>query len=289
MLKSLCIKVNNKNVADYLLKSFQKVDLCNICISKHKFKLYNNIIIHYTGEEIDSFFDIIANTLSNVIIDFYELKIIEHIINSNYFYFTNLEQEKILNICKEDIKNAEEKELLIKKDSIFLSCLDYFNNNKSLILDGFVNFRLTNYIKILDVITDIAVNKFVIDREYSEFIDLLKMYISSKECGINIVHLIYNQPESILLDEFKNVINLDNNILNSKYLSDITFSSNDYALNTLLTLLPQVIYIHIIDIEDEFINTLKLIFDDRVYICNDCSICKIYRLEKIKKEQNFFN
>ena len=129
-----------------------------------------------------------------------------------------------------------------------------------------------------------AVNKFVIDREYTEFIDLLKCYINSKDCGTNIVHLIYHNQESILLDEFKKNIDLDDSILNSKYLSDITFSSNDYTLNTLLTLLPKKIYIHLIDnIQDEFINTLKLVFDDRIYLCNDCNICKIYRLEKIHK------
>ena len=27
------------------------------------------------------------------------------------------------------------------------------------------------------------------------------------------------------------------------------------------------------------INTLKLVFDNRIYICNDCNICKVYRLE----------
>ena len=127
-------------------------------------------------------------------------------------------------------------------------------------------------------------NKFIIDREYTEFIDLLKCYISSKDYGTNIVHLIYQNQESILLDEFKKIIDLDDSILNSKYLSDITFSSNDYTLNTLLTLLPEKIYIHLVDgIQDEFINTLKLVFDDRVYLCNDCNICKIYRLEKIHK------
>lgn len=86
-----------------------------------------------------------------------------------------------------------------------------------------------------------------------------------------------------MLDEFKNVIELDNNVLNNKYLSDITFSSNDFALNSLLTLLPKAIYIHIIDVDDEFINTLKLIFDNRVFICKDCNICKMYRLEKAKR------
>ena len=86
------------------------------------------------------------------------------------------------------------------------------------------------------------------------------------------------------ITSLKNSIKLDDSILNSKYLSDITFSSNDYTLNTLLTLLPKKIYIHLIDnIQDEFITTLKLIFDDRVCICNDCDICKIHKLEEVQK------
>jgi len=109
------------------------------------------------------------------------------------------------------------------------------------------------------------------------------MYINSKEYGSEIIHLIYQNQESILLDKFKNVVELDNDVLNSKYLSDISFSSNDFALNSLLTLLPQVIYIHVVDVEDEFINTLKLIFDNRVFICSDCNMCKMHKLEKMKR------
>ena len=67
-------------------------------------------------------------------------------------------------------------------------------------------------------------------------------------------------------------------MFNAKYLSDITFSANDYALNTLLTLVPSKIYIHLIDNNiDEFITTLKLIFENRVIYCNDCTICKMYK------------
>ena len=102
--------------------------------------------------------------------------------------------------------------------------------------------------------------------------------IKSITVNKNNVHLLNNLNTKL----FKNIISIDDSSLNSKYLSDITFSSNDYALNTLLTLLPEKIYIHVIDnVQDEFINTIKLIFDNRVYICNDCNLCKIYRLEKI--------
>ncbi len=284
MLKSFCIKTNNNRIVDYLLNKFEDVELEDIYISKLQFKLYNNFIVHYRGKDIDSFYNIFSNIISSAIIEFYEKDIIKHIINSNYFYFTDIEQRKIFDIVNNYLYNNELIESYIRKDSITISCIEYFTNNKSAILDGFVNFRLNEYMKIIDYIVDMAVNKFVIDREYTEFIDLLKCYINSKDYGTTDVHLIYQNEESILLDEFKKVIDLDDSILNSKYLSDITFSSNDYTLNTLLTLLPQRIYIHLVDgTQDEFINTLKLVFDDRVFLCNDCNICKIYRLEKIHK------
>jgi len=281
VLKSFCIKTNNKKIVDYLLKNFEKAELDKLYISKLKFKLYNNFIIHYKGKNLDAFYTIFSNILSSTIIEFYEKDIIKHIINTNYFYFTDIEQRKIFDIVIDYLYNGELSESYIRKDSIIISCIEYFSNNKSAILDGFVNFRLNDYIKILDYIVDMAVNKFVIDREYTEFIDLLKCYINSKDYGTRAVHLIYQNQESTLLDEYKKIIHLDDSILNSKYLSDITFSSNDYTLNTLLTLLPEKIYIHLINgIQDEFINTLKLIFDNRIYICNDCNICKVYRLDK---------
>lgn len=281
MLKSFCIKTNNKKIVNYLLNSFEKVELENLYISKLEFKFYNNFIVHYKGKNLDLFYEVFSDILSSTIIAFYEKDIIKHIINSNYFYFTDIEQRKIFDIVNDYIYNGELVESYIRKDSIVISCAEYFSNNKSAILDGFVNFRLADYIKILDYIVDMAVNKFVIDREYTEFIDLLRCYINSKDYGAKAVHLIYQNQESTLLDEYKKTIDLDDSILNSKYLSDISFSSNDYTLNSLLTLLPEKIYIHLVDgIQDEFINTLKLVFDNRIYLCNDCNICKIYRLEK---------
>ena len=132
--------------------------------------------------------------------------------------------------------------------------------------------------EILEEIVDFAVNQFIIEKEYTEFINLLKVYIDSKEPQTKLVHLIYTNGESILLDENKNVIVLDDYIFNAQYLSDISFSSNDFALNTLLTLLPKKIEVHLISLEDEFIHTLKLIFSNRISICTDCNICKTYRV-----------
>ncbi len=42
--------------------------------------------------------------------------------------------------------------------------LQYVIENKSMILEGFVNFRIKEYIKYLDSIVDIAVNKYIIEK-----------------------------------------------------------------------------------------------------------------------------
>jgi len=274
VLKSVCIKTNNKNIINYLLEDIENLNIGNTYFSIYKFKIYNNIIIHYAGKNKTLFLTKLSYLLTNIIIDFYETIIMRKLIFSNYFYFSSLEQKQILNLC---IDTSNNDNLLEKTNLLSSDIFEYLIQNKTLNLDGLINFRIPEYIKFLDSIVDLCVNKFVIDREYLEFINMLKIYINSKECSCDEIHLVYRNHESVLLDENYKTIQYDDSFAKAKFLSDVSFSSNDFALNSLLTLLPEKLYIHLIDVEDEFINTLKLIFDDKVCICKDCNICTIYK------------
>ena len=277
-MKSICIKTNNIEILDYLLNRISNEDFENLAYTKKQFKIYNNIIIHYQGKENSKFISFLSNVIEETIIVFYQEKIMKQLINYNYFYFDEYEKNKILENCIGLLDTEEYIEKIEEEQYIKEEVRKYLVENKSIILDGFVYFRLKEYFKVLDYIVDSAVNQFVIEREYTEFIDLLKIYVNSKLPSQETIHLIYINGESILLDEQKNIVSVSENIYNAQYLSDITFSSNDFALNTLLNLLPSKIEIHLISEEDEFINTIKLIFEDRVSLCTDCNICKTYKL-----------
>ncbi len=277
-MKSICVKTNNIEILDYLLNRISNEDFENLAYTKKQFKIYNNIIIHYQGKENSKFIQFLSNIIEEAIIIFYQEKIMKQLINYNYFYFDEYEKNKILENCMGLLDTEEYIEKIEEEQYIKEEIRKYLEENKSIILDGFVYFRLKEYFKVLDYIVDSAVNQFVIEREYTEFIDLLKIYVNSKLPSQKTIHLIYVNGESILLDEQKNIVSVSENIYNAQYLSDITFSSNDFALNTLLNLLPNKIEIHLISEEDEFINTIKLIFEDRVSICTDCNICKTYKL-----------
>lgn len=282
-MKSICIKTNNQRTINYLLNELNNIEIDDIYYSCKKFKIYHNIIVHFKGNNNKLFCKEISYILSNLIVDIYEDNIINKLILNDYFYFNFQERKQIAQITLEDLYDKEEAEVSKDKvfDILYNIFYEYISSHNSMLLKGFVTFRIKPYIDILNRQIDKAVNKFLIQREYNEFVSLLKMYVNSETSKTDIIHLIYSNSNPILLDKSKNIIKIDDNILSAKYLSDITFSSNDYALNTLLTLLPKKIYIHLIDNNiDEFINTLKLIFENRVIYCNDCYICKIYKNKK---------
>lgn len=283
-MKSICIKTNNSNLLDYLLNELDYIDIEPVYISSNEFKHYKNIIIHYRGNDNLKFIHEISCILSCLVIDELEESFLKKIILKNYFYFNYNERKHILDMCFDIFADDFNTYFDKKYNSLITDFENYLILNKSIVLTGFINFRIKNYISIIESVVDEAVNTFIIEKEYFEFVSLLKMYISSQPSTCEVVHLIYNNENSILLDENKNMINISDDIFKAKYLSDITFSSNDYALNSLLTLIPKKIYIHLIDnVIDEFIHTLGLIFENRVNICTDCNICKIYKDNKLKK------
>ena len=282
-MKSVCIKTNNSNLLNYLLNELDYIEIEPVYISSNEFKNYKNIIVHYRGNDDKNFIHEISCILSCLIIDELEEKFLKQIILKNYFYFNYNERKHILDMCYDIFTDDFNTYFDKKYNCLIYNFEDYLTINKSIVLTGFINFRIKDYMIILENIVDEAVNTFIIEKEYLEFVSLLKMYISSQSCNCNVVHLIYNNENSILLDDNKNVINISDDIFKAKYLSDITFSSNDYALNSLLTLIPKKIYIHLIDnVVDEFIHTIGLIFENRTEICTDCDICKIYKNNKIK-------
>ena len=263
MLKTICVKSNNEQVNDYIIDNIKKFELNDIYLSIHKFSIYKNIIVHYKGNNYDKFINAFSNLLTKVTIKFYNNYLIKYLINANYFYFSDFDKDKILEYCKE---NCLEEEFSSKREFTLRRIFkNYLLNNNKIILKGFINFGLKDYLTLLDDVVSQSVNNYLIEKEYKEFIELLRCYVNSKPPIADKIYLIYENNNSTLIDENGDDILIDSNIKNH-YLSDITFSKNDYCLNTLLTLLPRELIINHYDntAKDDFLTTLELIFEDRI-------------------------
>ena len=280
---SFTIKTNNPKAIDFLFSRLCQTYFQNIIFAKRNFSKYTNIIFHYAGNNSEEFFQEISSIISSCILEIYEFNIIRDILFSEYFYFDMPDIKVIEKNCSEILYaddrynnsschfslNKYDYDFEKRKSTLFIAVLEYLQSNKSMILEGFIAFRLKEYMKYLEDVVDNAVYQFVIDKEYSDFIQLIKMYIESKKSKSDVVYLVYKNGNSTLLDKDNNIIQCDKMILNTNYLSDITFSSNDYTLNSLLYLLPNKLIITLLSPEDEFIATLKLIFDNKIIITKE--------------------
>lgn len=279
-MSSLCIKTNNDEILKYLQNEFKDFNMLNVFYSCNEFKHYKNIIIHYKGIDTELFYTKLATIFSYLVIDYFENDIIKSILLSNYFYFDNFEIDKISNLCEENICDSSEFSFQNRQILLFNAFYEYISSNRSIILTGFINFRLTEYRSLLNDLVDFSVNEYIIEREYLEFISLLRLYINSQIPLTPVLHLVVSSSGITILDENLDIIEINKNLLGPKYLSDVSFCENDYVLNTILNLLPKKIFLHLVEssIDNfEFINTLKLIFENNIQICNDCSICNLYK------------
>jgi len=275
-MKSIAIKTNNSQTIEYLKNNLKKIYLKDVYFSCKNFKHYTNIIVHYKGDDTQEFLKEVSTILSFLVIYEFEEVFFRQIISKDFFYFSKEERSVILDNCFNIIIDSD---TIIKEkfEILFSSFLNYIKKHKTIFLSGFINFRLQSYWDVLERIVEDAVNSYILEKEYNEFISLLRLYINSSETIEDVLHIVYSKDFTIMLDSNKNIINNSQNAFKAKFLSDISFSTNDYTLNTLLTLLPEKIYVHLIDNKiDEFITTLSLIFEKRLEICTECNICKLY-------------
>ncbi len=234
----------------------------------------------------------VSNALAEHVIQQYEEKLLIRIINSNYGYFSSSEKKDILRISQKIIKNDDKVFFntlfqLRRRNMIVKKFMEYFEGSSSIILDGFINFRLKDYIKELEDIADNAVDDFLIEREYKEFIRLLKYFVEIQESKFNFVHVVMQyEDQYILLDEKKNEITNDciQDFLTE--LPETEINHDDLLVSSLITLAPKSIIIHNWERfkNQKLLDTIKNVFAGKVILCGGCSLCE-YSLAKSDRKE----
>lgn len=158
-MKSVCIKTISKDKANYLISKFEKLPM-NIYISYYRFKTFDNVIIHYSEDNVKQFYEIVAAIIKKCIEKFYEDEFIIKNVKDNYFYLSSLEREYICEITRKVLELPDEK--IGYKNKILNEIIyNYIIENKSIVLEGFVNFRIKDYKEILDKIIEVSVFSYL--------------------------------------------------------------------------------------------------------------------------------
>jgi len=153
--------------------------------------------------------------------------------------------------------------------------------NDEINISGFLTFRTKELNMDLECIVDKVVEGYMVEKEYNEFIKLLKYFVEIQESKIDEVNIfIGKNGDYYLRDENGN--DLVENMITE--LTDIKFNSKEsqeeLIISTMITSAPKKIIIHCVEHckNKELIETIRKVFVDRVHFCDRCAECG-----KIKK------
>lgn len=214
----------------------------------------------------------LAGALAEHIIQEMEPDYMQRLVRQNYGYFTTEERDQIVMQARGE--PAAKAGLADRLD-------DYLAVHSVLNLDGFVTFRLRDYLVDLEDRVDQAVDEFLIDREYREFVRLLRYFVDAQQSRTPLVHVILQEDGQFeLLDP-------DSRPLQSDIIQEFRLETPDAELNledllvsSLITAAPERVVLHGSERARRLdsVQTVRQVFGHRVEECTECPYCGVARL-----------
>ena len=204
-------------------------------------------------------------------------------------YIKSIIKDRVTKICS-DYSLAEKEEIIVSTHSTLMNenyyireknivnedIVDYLIENNTLLIDGYMNFRLRKFLYLVDISIEKAIGDIEIEREYLEFLNMLQYFVDIQEPKSELVNVVIKDNDYYLLDKDNKVI--ENGLLNDM-VEDLAYediSKSDLLISSLIVLSPMKLIMHIEEgKEKELVTVISQVFKEKVQFCNGCEICKI--------------
>ena len=225
----------------------------------------------------------VAEIIVDIIIHFGKFRYIYKYLEKEYKSFTQEERDIICTrITKYFVYHqVEKKDILLQenfRNTMIERCEEVLDEKYKTSVEGFLIFRLKDYIKRLKQIVDQIVIEYLAEIEYSEFIQLLKYFVSIQEPKFKEIHIF---PQSRKKYSLYNENNEDiTQLCIEEFRSDmenLELNYDDLLVSSLVSNAPDKVIVHKVkEIQNkEMIQTLLQVFKERIeFDCED---------EKMKK------
>jgi len=219
----------------------------------------------------------LANALAETILRHWEkehvLRIIqkkEHLMEDNWQIVTN----KALHFLNKGLGQVRGYSVNRKTSLVtqILSCLDH---SAVFDIEGFLQFRAQEYKSEVNKAVEYALDEYVVDKEYMEFILLLKHFVDSQKPQLECLHVgmtpegkfhLYNDKGVEVTHQFLEDYQLDN-------VHELGYE--DLLVSALISVAPHQITLHIrYEGFKDTLKTIRSVFGDRVHDCKGCSLCE---------------
>lgn len=260
-------------------------DNSNIDIIEHNYeKRFEFSFVPAKRKTIEetAFYDLVSNLVQKIIIEIYLKEIIKDRVKKICSDYSLEEKEEIIVSTHSMLMNNNyyrREKNLINQDII-----DYLIESNTIIIDGYMQFRLRKFLYIVDISIEKAIGDIEIEKEYLEFLNMLQYFIDIQEPKSDVINVIIKDDDYFLLNSENKII--EDGLLNDmeEDLSYDDISKADLLISSLIILSPNRLVVHIDEHkEKDLVTIISQIFKDRVEFCNGCDICKIKSNSKESK------
>ncbi|HEX3045051.1 MAG TPA: putative sporulation protein YtxC [Bacillota bacterium] len=219
----------------------------------------------------------LANIITDLLMNGITKKYLQRIARTKYHYLDANELKTIAQNAFLYINSLRQNEdlgkMISRHNQILTEVNNYLDSDSNLFLEGFLRFRLKNYVQELEESVENAVDNFLVEQEYCEFIKLLRCLIEIQKPKVDEVHVVIKDqaPFRLFDKELQPVTQTE--------LQEVLFELNqevdddDLLLSTLITISPARVILHL-NTKTEIIETILNVFRDRAVVCHGCELCR---------------
>ena len=251
----------------------------------HFIKIFCNDL-DYNNKLINMFNIFMANILYGIVIDEFYKKEMQNFLADTYFF---LKYEEIVEVTALGAKALKSEGAILdesmvycinRKNSITEKITKCIEENREINIKGFITFRMKEFREDLESIIDKVVEHYMAEKEYNEFIKLLKYFVEIQDSKIDEVNIIFKENGDYLIQDNngEDIFSiLTSELSEAKYTG--TVSVEDMLISGLITNCPKKINIHCSYncVNSELLETIRNVFLDRVVFCNKCEMCKLIK------------
>ena len=226
------------------------------------------------SEKIEEIINLyVSNILYRIVIDNYRKKEMFEFITDNYFFLKQSEilevEDKILKVlnCESSFKDEDAIYCLNRVNFIIEKIRECICEKQEINVDGFITFRMRMLREDIEKIIDKVIEKYMVEKEYEEFVRLLKYFVDIQECKIEKIIISIEEGNNYMIkDEYGKDLYKD-------FLNELTGEEKDFDINIedilisgLITSSPKniTIYGRRNCTNKEFLDTVKNVFGDKV-------------------------
>lgn len=263
---------HSKEVRDIINLYFQE---WNIDIEKEECN--KNFIYRLSVNESynkEEFYRILADALEEIMIEKYLDSFI-------YLRISKIFSQKYLHIVGDAVGKIKDE---IKTSSLYLDekirmkeeLIDYIQKINSIDIEGYMNFRLIDYVYILDIAIDKVMSNIREDIRVNEFVEMIGYIIESNGSKESILNIIIDGDKFTFKDAENNMVATD--IINEIKENSLEVNplEHEFILAAVISISPKRLVIHSNkDLDSFLMKTLRGVFGRNFIYCTGCNICKL--------------